>query len=184
MSTSAPSPQSADPIPASSAQHVPDNVLKLFQKACRLLDSGHAKEAADELRPHASSHPLLGNTMGVCLLRNGQSTAAVHQFRNLALDTTTFSVRRNVPRAFQTNFATALLMDGHVAGCLEVLRDIDTSDDPEVRRLQATVKAWEQGLSWWARMNWMFGIEPSRKPVLDFQPGVLWSPFVESAPAA
>jgi hypothetical protein len=76
---------------------------------------------------------------------------------------------------YTANYATALFLGGHPAGCLNVLAEARDEQHPSVVRLRAAVKKWEGTLSLWQRLNWWFGrIEPAGAPgVLDYPPGEL-----------
>jgi hypothetical protein len=109
----------------------------------------------------------------VCLLRLGNAQRAIELFRGLVLGPGGLVLRRDVPTAFKTNFATALLMDGNVAGCTSVLASLREEDHPAVRKLRAAVRRWQEAMSLWERVCWHFGSPPNRPVELGFEPGDL-----------
>ena len=78
-----------------------------------------------------------------------------------------------MPAVYKTNFATALLLGGHPAGCQEMLSEVGDESHPSVQRLRGAIARWEAGLSFWQKLNWRFGsIEPKNCRVpIDFEPG-------------
>ncbi|MEQ8787017.1 MAG: tetratricopeptide repeat protein [Pirellulaceae bacterium] len=112
------------------------------------------------------------NARGVCLLRLRRPAAAIGVLRDVALQAGCTWVRKDVPICYAANYATALLLGGHPAGCLEILGEVD-SRHPSVQRLRSAIRNWEATLTWWQRLNWKFGrVEPDNRPVaLDFLPG-------------
>ena len=79
------------------------------------------------------------------------------------------------PTIYRTNFATALLMSGHPAGCEEILADLVDKTHPSVQRLIKAIDQWVKSLTFWQKLNWWVGrIEPKDCHVrLDFVPGEL-----------
>jgi hypothetical protein len=77
------------------------------------------------------------------------------------------------PIIYKTNYATALLLAQHPAGCSEILEEIGCDEDPAVRALRSALRRWESQLSWWQKLNWRIGrVEPRNRPVtIDFSPG-------------
>ncbi len=143
-------------------------------KAARFVASGNYQKALDVLRS-ARLDPALRNVMGVCLLRLGNVDEAVRVFRELVLQPGCIWVRRDIPAVYITNYATALLLQGHPSGCLEVLASLPDPSHAARQKLLAAVKAWSASLSLWQRFNWRFGrIEPKGcRVTVDFVPGEL-----------
>ena len=83
------------------------------------------------------------------------------------------SARRDVPATYKINFAMALLVSGHPAGCLDVLAELSDDNYPQVQRIRTAIKRWSVSLPWWKKFNWRFGrIEPKNTPVtIDFELG-------------
>lgn len=115
------------------------------------------------------------NLRGVCLMRLGRANDAIELFRNLVLTPGGVTLRGDRPLHFKTNFATALLLGGHPAGCLEVLRECSAMDLPVGKRLESAITAWETTLPLWSRLDWRWcRNEPTNCPVvLGFEPGDL-----------
>src|SRR5262249_577514 len=76
---------------------------------------------------------------------------------------------------FKTNYATALLLSGNIAGGLRALDEVRDEQCPAVGRLREAVRRWERNLTFWQRVNWWLGGEPDRPLTLDFPPGDLES---------
>jgi hypothetical protein len=99
-------------------------------------------------------------------------------FRGMALQTGGVSVRKDCPPLVAINFATALLLSGHPAGCLEVLRELpatlNTAEAAAVAQLGRALRDWEGRLSWWGWLDWKINrIASSRVPVrLEGEPGL------------
>ncbi len=141
-------------------------------RVIRHVSTGSYPKALDLLRS-AGAAPQLRNALGVCLLRLERYEDATRILRDLVLSPGCTWVRPDVPTIYRTNFATALLLDGHPAGCQEILSEVRDSSHPAVQRLHAAMKRWEAGLPFSKKTMWRIGrIEPSNAPVtLDFPPG-------------
>ncbi|MEZ6073158.1 MAG: tetratricopeptide repeat protein [Pirellulales bacterium] len=113
------------------------------------------------------------NARGVCLMRIGKIDEAVTLFRNLVLQPGCIWMRKDRPAFYKYNFATALLLSGRPAGCLDVLRELGAQDPPTAGVLRAAIKRWESTLPLWNWLDWkLYGSAPSDRPVLiDFEPG-------------
>ncbi len=140
-----------------------------FEQACRLLNANFRGIAGEHAR-------------AVCLIRLGHYLKAIEILRGLVLSPGCTWMRPDVPLLYKTNFATALLMGGHPAGCRSILGEIMAPSDPSVMRLQATLNRWEGTLSFWERINWRwFSIEPANRPVpvdsAGDQPGDFFRPM-------
>jgi len=142
----------------------------------RLLEAGDAEAALALLDPKACEDPFLENARGVCLMRLGRSTAAVDLYRTLLVEGDTVSLKPDLPAAFLINYATALLLEQNVAGCLGTLAELMRDEDPMVQALRAAVQRWRRELGWWGRMLLSItGVV--RKPLsLDFPPGKVVRP--------
>jgi len=101
----------------------------------------------------------------------------VKEYRDLVVNPGCTWMRPDVPTIYKTNFAIALLLAGRPAGCLQVLDELRQEEHPAVQRLRAVMSKWEQGLSFWQKLNWYIGkIEPNRPVTIDFTPGDLSDP--------
>ena len=129
-------------------------------------------------RGKGAGEPQLQNVRGVCLLRTGQVDDALMLFRGIALQTGGVSVRKDCPPLIAINFATALLLSGHPAGCLEVLRELpaslSTAEAEAVAQLGRALRNWEGRLSWWGWIDWKINrIASGRVSVrLEGEPGL------------
>ncbi|MEZ6112597.1 MAG: tetratricopeptide repeat protein [Pirellulaceae bacterium] len=153
-----------------SASEVPSS--RNLDRARRHIADRHYQQAIDLLNTsNQDSHAR--NLIGVCLMRVGNFGEAARVLRKLVLQPGATWMRRDIPNVYKSNFATALLLDGHPAGCLEMLAELNDPSSPAGQRLRAAIRQWEKTLSFSAWLNWRFGrIEPSGFPVqLDFEPG-------------
>ncbi len=145
----------------------------LLSVVAELLQNRHEQEALDKLRRSKAGSPWLRNALAVCQLRLGQPHPAIELLRGLVLDPNGINLRSDVPATFKTNFATALLMNHNLSGCLSALNSIDDQNHPAVHRLQSAIQTWRKSLSWWQRWNLILGSEPTTPVPLDFPPGDL-----------
>jgi hypothetical protein len=72
---------------------------------------------------------------------------------------------------FLTNFATALLMDHNVSGCVSALGAARDEPNPSVQRLRDAIRKWKAGLSLWQKICWYWGDTPGSPIELGFPPG-------------
>ena len=158
--------------PRDTATTAPSGGADTYQRVLRYANSGNYQKALDLLRT-AGRHPQMRNALGVCLLRLGRIEDATRIYRELVLSAGCTWVRPDAPAVHKINFATALLLSGHPAGCVEILSEVKDDSHPAVQRLRRAIKDWQAALPLWKRLNWRFGnIEPKGFPVtLDFAPG-------------
>ena len=138
-----------------------------------LLDAGRAEHALNLINAKGAGSPAMENARAVCLLRMQEPGHAVQTLRGINLMRESVCTRRDVPVQFKTNFATALLLSGNVSGCLSVLSEIEDDSHPRVGQLRAAIHRWEASLSFWQRLLWRLGAEPSCPVTIDFLPGEL-----------
>ena len=81
--------------------------------------------------------------------------------------------RKVIPPVFKTNFATALLAENNLPGCLGVLQELRDGRHPAVQKLWAAIARWKGGLTLWQKVNWYLGGQPDRPVALDFSLGDL-----------
>jgi hypothetical protein len=145
----------------------------LLARVEQLLQTEGAGAALDFLDRSRASSPWAVNARGVCLLRLGLAARALDLFRGLALDAVGVGLRDDVPRAFQTNLATARLLVGDLTGCIVTLGQVRDEGDQTVQRLRAAIRRWRQALPLWDRVRWVLGGDVDRPVELDFPPGDL-----------
>ncbi|QDU98429.1 tetratricopeptide repeat protein [Lignipirellula cremea] len=164
---SAPAPSSASVSHAglSPAQAVMERVF-------REAETGNYEAALRQLK-NPGGDPLLRNAVGVCLLRAGRAEEAIPLLRSLVMAPGSTWLRPEMPTSYKANFATALFLGGHPAGCWEVLGEINEPTHPTVQQLRRAMAQWELSLSMWQWLNWrMCRIAPSPSPrAVDFVPG-------------
>ncbi|MDA1050648.1 MAG: hypothetical protein O3C40_09220 [Planctomycetota bacterium] len=150
----------------------------------RLSSVGEVRATSDAPVDRSSNNQ---NRRAVKFLREGNLVEALCILRSLVLKPGCTWMRPEVSNLVKRNFATALLLDGHPSGCLEILAEIKDETHPRVRELRAAIERWEKTLSFFQWLNWWTGrIEPTNRPVLiEFILGELEaeSPRVESAQA-
>lgn len=149
----------------------PEAIAAALARVEQELQAGRAKQALEILRRTDVSSPWMANALGVCQMRLGQTQAAVETLRKLAV-ADHLSFRADTPVVFKANFATALLLSANLAGGVRMLKEIGAVRHPAVERLQAALTQWRNSLSFWERINWWLGGEPSRPVALD-SPGDL-----------
>ena len=165
-------PQSSSHTPRESPVPQPsDRAAGIYRKVVGLLEAGRVKEALDAVRTHSGTDPSLKNLHGVCLMRAGSASDAVRLYRQLVLSSNGVTLRPEAPSAFKANFATALLLDGSVAGAEAVLQEAADESHPAVTRLRDAIAKWRSGLSFWQRVQSWCGLDPGRPVQLDFAPG-------------
>ncbi len=140
-----------------------------LNRAKHCVERGDFDGALSALRDW-SKDPLARNDMGVCLMRQGRHEEAAKLFRDLIYEPGAIWIRPHVSANLRINCATALLLTGHPAGCLDTIVDLDPGQQPRVQEIQDAIRRWEKTLSWWSRLNWWLGrIEPPKVPIaLDF----------------
>jgi hypothetical protein len=151
----------------------PNEAARRLEQAEALLRAGQPKKALDVLGRSGPPSDRVTNAVGVCLLRLGEAGRAVEVFRGLALVPGTVCLRPDAPALYKTNFATALLAAGQVAGGLRVLDEIGDEQQPTVRRLRAAWRRWSEGLSLWQKVRWCLGDSPTHPVALGEAPGEL-----------
>lgn len=143
-------------VPAPSPQ------AAAMQKVRTLLAAGKAEEAFDLLNARGFHDPDSRNARAVCLLRMGQPELAVRALREISLTGHGSMLRPDVPTHFATNLAAALLAAGNVNGCVAVLNELARDYAPGVVLLRGMVRQWESKLSFWQRVKWKCGIQPTQ----------------------
>lgn len=151
---------------------------ELFARVLELASRRDYARALGLINAAGSNAPEYANARGVCLMRLGNYREAVRVLRKLVMGPSATWLRPELPTFCKVNFATALLLAGYPAGCLEVLAEVHEDDDPMVRQLRAAVKRWEADLTAVQRLNWWIGrIEPTSLRIkLDFDPGRFEAP--------
>ena len=136
--------------PGPSSQ--PSNDSPVLGQVERLLEAGDAESALALFPPSGADDPLLENARGVCLMRLGRFAAAVDLYRALLVEDDTVFLNLDRPTHFITNYATALLLEQNVAGCLSTLEELKQEENPMVRVLRGAIRQWRRELGWWGRL--------------------------------
>jgi hypothetical protein len=168
------------PSPAAKTKAVSEPVSPAFEKpgeteayakVRRLVETNRLDEALTLAR---SRHDApMKNAQGVCLMRKGFPAEAIRIYRTMVLDNTGLFLREQIPAVYKTNYALALLLSGHAAGGINILKELAGTDDPSVQKLRSIIDGWKSQLSFLERLGLMLGLEPKRPVLLDFPPGEL-----------
>jgi hypothetical protein len=154
-----------------STNIVEGNPTPSRRKAVDLMTSRDYDAALIALS-HLGSDSSVLNLRGVCLLRTGKTQATVNLFRSFMLKSGCTWTRPELPDLYKVNFATALLLNGHPTGCLDLLSEVHDQQLASVIKLRETLRSWVASLSWWQRFNWKFGrMEPNAVPPAMNLPG-------------
>lgn len=149
----------------------PEAVAPTLAKVEAELQAGRVKQALELLRRADAASPWVANALGVCQMRLGEAQSAVVTLRKMAV-ADHLSSRADAPVVFKANFAAALLLSGNLAGGVSMFKEIEQECHPAIARLRSALAQWKESLSFWERINWYLGGEPSRPVVLDL-PGDL-----------
>lgn len=164
----------------SSNQHRPE-----LSRAIQLIEKGEYQQAAELLKADTSD-PNIVNVKAVLLLRLGRPEAAIDLLRRIVWDLTTMSLKPQVPVYVQLNFATALLLTGKVAACLQIVRAVIDPDNEQANDLLADIRSWEKSQSLLRWLDWkLCGIEHTRDsfPLTRIPGRFGWERKHEPAPA-
>lgn len=156
---------------ASQGPTTPTN--SLLNQIIREGLKGHYEQAVTLSRKSGASDLDVINARGVCLMRLGKYREAVVLFRNLVLQPGCVGMRYDRPAHYKTNYATALLLGGHVGGCLDVICELGDQAPQRTALLRNAIQRWVATLPFWTWCNWkVYGVEPLTYPVtLDFDAG-------------
>ena len=171
--TSKPSQPASRPAESAILSQLTDRVRGLYTKAVNLLEAQKPDEALAVLRNQAHSDPWLRNLAAVCLLRLKRPPEALDLLRPIIWSANGLELRSDVPIVFKTNFATGLLMQGHVSAALNILHAIGNDPHPAVARLRSAIDQWKGTLSFFGRCKQALGIDPGHPISLDAVPGDL-----------
>ena len=166
---------STNPISKTLSQSVTsdDRLRKLDSRLKQvkvLTDQGDYQRAFNAV-PNNSSDVEVINCRAVCLMRMGKFAQAIAPLRSLALNTSTFHVRPEIPEHIQINYAIALFFGGEPAGGLDALADIKREDDPQVRMVRSRSKLWSASMNLWRRFDWYLNrIAPKQGPTPPAEP--------------
>jgi hypothetical protein len=144
----------------------PPEIGDLLGKVQRLLEQQQTEKALEAIKHSRLKSEWITNATAVCLFRLGETRRATDLFRRLAGGAGGITLRTDAPVVFKTNFATALLAGGQIAGCLSVLREVDDETNPTVQTLRSAIEQWKQGLSLWQKIKWSVGDIPEHPMTL------------------
>lgn len=168
-----------------SVPEIDSHGRRILERIVAEAASGHCDRALAIAREHDTHEPSIVNAAGVCLLRLGRAHEAVALYRCLLLTSGRTSMRHDRPSYITLNYATALLVSGQPAACLEVLED--TGDQsPTAKRLREAIKRWELTLSFGQKLDWWINhVAPTTSAVpIDFVPGDFGSARSADSPSA
>jgi len=148
-------------------------VREVLDQVAEHLNNDRPKQALEVVNRVKIKSPWLSNAAGVCQLRLGNPQAAVDIYRRLLLSSVGATLRHDAPTVFKVNYATALLADGDMQGCLLVLGDVKRDPHPAVQKLRSALDRSRQKLSLWDKLLWYTGLRLSYPVDLDFPLGDL-----------
>jgi WD40 repeat protein len=153
------------PGPPSSA--APTDHEGLIDQVEAMLADDQVAKASALLRAAGRSSPELANALGVCYLRSGQVDLAALTFQPLVFRGS--QRRHDVPTIYATNLATAMILQGNVAGGENLLKNLGDDSHPAVRRLREVLQRGKARLSFRDRLRGLFGFDRPLEP--GFRPG-------------
>ena len=165
-------PAAAQSTGDGTAVATPAPHASLYEHAVALLNADNPQGAFELLKSKFNTDQLLKNAFGVCQLRLGNIDQALNLFRGLVLYNGV-CLRPDAPPQMKTNYATALLLSGNIAGCGGVLSEMWDKPTPGTERLQAAIQKWKFSLTFWEKLKQLYGGNTVRPVTLDFPPGEL-----------
>lgn len=160
------------PAPAgrkdAKAQSTPAMEPTVREKVKELLQAGQPQKALGMIKntDWLTEEPV--NAKVVCLLRLGRPNEVLPLLRPYVVTNQNLLIKSS--SALKVNFATALLLDGNVSGCLHILDEMHDEDNPTVQQLQTGIKQWRKGLLF-RQVLLLYCSDRPKSPVkLDFQP--------------
>jgi hypothetical protein len=146
------------------------NSSGMYDRIVTLVNQRRYDEALSKLKNHQD--PVAENLRAVVFMRTDRVQDAISTLRRLTINSISLEFKPDIPLHFKTNFATALLLAGHVAGCQQMLHQISPPSE-RVKQLWQNMRRWEKSLSFWKWVDWrFFRIEHIRDQVpIDFEPG-------------
>ena len=169
--------------PLTSTPPASSRTLAKLQSIDSLLQANQFEQALASLTKQDSGDRYLENARAVCLIRAGQAAAALPILAKLIFqEESATCLNSDLPTAFVTNFATAMLMERQVGGCLSALAQLTEPEHPTVQRLRAALTRYSRSLGLWDRLLYTV-YEIVKTPIpLDWAPGELAYPQLAVAP--
>jgi hypothetical protein len=125
----------------------------------QLIDLGEFQQALGLLKDYPEEGEFT-NAKAVLLMRTGKPREAANLLRRHVWDLKTFTMNLNVSEHVRLNFATTLLMTGHVAGCAGIIRSLNGEVNEQANALLNAIRSWEESLSVLRWLDWKIcGIE-------------------------
>lgn len=142
-----------------------------LQEVRPLLEEHEFRDLKSALEAPHFDQERLRHVWGVCMMRQGKIEEALRLFRSQVVGRG-LCLREDARPEFKLNFATAMLLDSNVEGCVEVLGELDECKDVAgaVARLRQCIQKWKQSLSWGDKLRTWFG-GSVRAIQLDFRAG-------------
>jgi hypothetical protein len=146
-------------------QRNPETVSEMLATIGKLLDDGKSRQSLEAIRRFGVYSPDLVNAHAVTLMCAGEPAKAVDLLRHVVLHAGGVTFKEAVPLLHMTNYATALLLSGNVAGCEAVLDEIHDQQNPAVVRLREVIARWTHTLPWWQRIWFRLSGEAPNQPI-------------------
>jgi hypothetical protein len=149
------------------------NESAALQHIRELLDHDRPGEALKFITHSDNGSPEMENARGVCLLRLGkfdEAIAVLQKVTHQGLPT----MPDHVPALFQANFAVAMLRANRdKGGALAISGRLQANEHPEVAKLKAAVRQWEESLGPLGRLRCRLGLYPAKPVPLDERAGAV-----------
>jgi hypothetical protein len=148
--------ESTDSLPSASSTDADapspavDAILAQIEET---LAGGNYKHALELVSRSKIKSPWLTNAAGVCQLRQGNTTAALHAFRSLVV-ASGMMIRQDVPDVFKANFATALFASGNIDGGDSAVSELKSSTHPAAEAVCSAYANWKGRMSLWQKILW------------------------------
>lgn len=131
-------------------------------------------EALRTLERSGSKSPEFRSAIGVCQMRLGQVDSAIETFRSLLFPGNGVAMAPDPDPRTVVSFATALLLAGNVAGCVQALDEIGDRGGEAARRLREVITRWRSALPLARRIGISLSGWPSHAVIeLPFEPGLV-----------
>ena len=144
------------------------NTLEAIQN---LINQNRIEEALQSLHHIDNDSLWYQNARAVCLMRSGEPKKAAEILSSYVYKKNTVIFNSNIPLVIKINCVTAMLLEGNVAGALNILNNIE-GNHALIKKVRDAVRNWRRREPLWRRISMRLGMFPFGRPVrLDFTPG-------------
>ncbi|OPZ96688.1 MAG: hypothetical protein BWY71_01856 [Planctomycetes bacterium ADurb.Bin412] len=136
-----------------------------------LISQNRMEEALQSLQHSGNDSLWYQNARAVCLMRSGEPKKAAEILSGYVYKKNTVVFNANIPLVIKINCVTAMLLEGNVAGALNILNNIE-GNHALIQKVRDAVRNWRRREPLWRRISMRLGMFPFERPVrLDFTPG-------------